>query len=188
MTRPQSFRQIAVLTLLLCAAPLRAQTAPPQPQPVQLQAGPIDSNSALLLMRSALIALDQANKTNEYYVLRALASEGFQVNTTGRLSEIFAPQRRDGLNLAYAAIMEPRWTVEPQIERSGMIHMAGYFDVKPVAVGFDLLFAQEKGQWLLFGVSVGRVQPQPASAEPAAPAQPEPPKPAAPAPRTPPKR
>ena len=170
---------LLLLAGLLAASPASAQTAPPpaapqvpaqvQPAP-QIQTGPIDRPGAFLLMRNALIALDQANKTNEYSILRATASTAFQANSTGKLSEIFAAQRREGLNLAYAAILEPKWTVEPQIEASGMIHMAGTFEVSPVPVAFDLLFTQQNGQWLLFGVSVGLVQPAPQAGAPAAPA------------------
>lgn len=172
-----------LLAALVCASAASAQTPPPatapqppaqaqpaQPQAPQIQTGPIDRAGAFLLMRNALIALDQANKTNEYSVLRATASAAFQVNSTGKLSEIFAAQRREGLNLAYAAILEPRWTVEPQIEASGMIHMAGTFEVSPLPVVFDLLFTQQNGQWLLFGISVGLVQPPPQAAAPAPPA------------------
>ena len=179
-----------LLAALLGASAVEAQTAPPapapqkaQPQPApqqpapqqpaqapQVQTGPIDRNGAFILMRNALIALDQANKTNEYGVMCAIASAAFQVNTSAKLSELFAGQRREGLNLAYAAILEPRWTVEPQIEASGMIHMAGYFEVNPVPVVFDLLFTQQNGQWLLFGISVGLAQPAPQAAAPAAPA------------------
>ena len=157
-----------LLVCLFGASHASAQTAPAPAtqqstaQQAQRQTGPVDRNGAVMLMRNALIALDQANKTNEYSVLRATASEAFQVNSTGKLSEIFAGQRREGLNLAYVAIMEPRWTVEPQVEPSGLIHMAGYFEVTPVPVAFDLLFTQQKGQWLLFGVTVSLVQQPPA--------------------------
>ena len=184
----------------LAQTPQPQPAAPPAPQPPaqsqpalgqaqQVQIGPIDRPGAFLLMRNALLALDHANKTNEYGVFRAIASTAFQVNTAARLSEIFAGQRREGLNLAYAAILEPRWTVEPQIEASGMIHMAGYFEVNPVPVVFDLLFTQQNGQWMLFGLSVGLAQPAPQAAVPAAPAPAPAPakaaeaKPAAPAPK-----
>lgn len=164
------------LAAILCASVARAQTPPsapataPQAQAQQIQTGPIDRPGAFLLMRNALLALDHANKTNEYGVFRGIASTAFQVNTAAKLSEIFAGQRREGLNLAYAAILEPRWTVEPQIEASGMIHMAGYFEVNPVPVVFDLLFTQQNGQWMLFGLTVGLAQPAPQAAAPSAPA------------------
>ena len=182
------------LAAILCACVARAQTPPsapataPQQSAPQIQTGPIDRPGAFLLMRNALLALDHANKTNEYGVFRAIASTAFQVNSAAKLSEIFAGQRREGLNLAFAAILEPRWTVEPQIEASGMIHMAGYFEVNPIPVTFDLLFTQQNGQWLLFGLTVGLAQPAPQAAAPAAPAPAAPAKaaetrPAAPAPK-----
>jgi len=160
---------------LLSAGACLAQTPsapqlPAQQQAPQIQTGPIDRPGAFLLMRNALLALDHANKANDYGVFRAIASTAFQVNSAAKLSDIFAAQRREGLNLAFAAILEPRWTVEPQIEASGMIHMAGAFDVKPVPVLFDLLFTLQNGQWLLFGLSVGLAQPEPQAAAPAAPA------------------
>ena len=172
-----------------------AQAQPAQPQAPQIQTGPIDRPGAFILMRNALIALDQANKTNDYSIFRTLASTAFQINSAAKLSDIFAGQRREGLNLAYAAIMEPRWTVEPQIEPSGMIHMAGFFEVNPVPVAFDLLFTQQNGQWLLFGVSVGFAPPAPQAAAPTTPtpaapagakaAETKPPaQPAAPAPKS----
>ena len=194
-----------ILAGLLSAGACLAQTPPQQPAPQppaqqqapQIQTGPIDRPGAFLLMRNALLALDHANKANDYGVFRAISSTAFQVNSAAKLSDIFAAQRREGLNLAFAAILEPRWTVEPQIEASGMIHMAGAFDVKPVPVLFDLLFTLQNGQWLLFGLSVGLAQPEPQAAAPAAPAAPAPkpaatapaprpaPKPAAPAPEAP---
>ena len=182
------------LAAILCASVARAQTPPsapataPQAQAPQIQTGPIDRPGAFLLMRNALLALDHANKANDYGVFRAIASTAFQVNSSAKLSDIFSAQRREGLNLAFAAILEPRWTVEPQIEASGMIHMAGVFDVKPVPVVFDLLFIQQNGQWLLFGLSVGLAPPEPQAAAPAtpapAPAKAAETKPVAPAPKT----
>jgi len=182
-----------ILAGLLSAGACLAQTAPQQPAPQppaqqqapQIQTGPIDRPGAFLLMRNALLALDHANKANDYGVFRTIASSAFQVNSAAKLSDIFAAQRREGLNLAFAAILEPRWTVEPQIEASGMIHMAGVFDVKPVPVVFDLLFTLQNGQWLLFGLSVGLAQPEPQAAAPAAsaPAKAAETKPAAPAPK-----
>ena len=169
---------VLLLAGVICAGAALAQTPPqpPVPQPAppqqapQIQTGPIDRPGAFLLMRNALLALDHANKTNEYGVFRGIASTAFQVNTAAKLSEIFAGQRREGLNLAFAAILEPRWTVDPQIEASGMIHMAGYFEVNPVPVVFDMLFTQQNGQWLLFGLTVGLAQPAPQAAAPATPA------------------
>src|SRR3954466_1644296 len=72
-----------------------AEAPPPPPKPAQ-----IDRNGVLILIRSSLLALDQANKTGNYTVLRDLGAPGFQTNTAARLAEIFAKQRNDNLDLS----------------------------------------------------------------------------------------
>src|SRR6266702_4668463 len=86
--------------LILGAVTTYAQQTPPQPHPAaspQQQPAPkpanIDRNGVLMLIRSTLLALDQANKTGNYTVLRDLGAPGFQANTAARLAEIFAKQR-----------------------------------------------------------------------------------------------
>jgi hypothetical protein len=82
--------------------PLR-NAAPAAPQPAQ-----IDRNGVLILIRSTVLALDQANKTGNYTVLRDLGAPGFQANTAARLAEIFASQRRDNLDLSGVAVIDPQ--------------------------------------------------------------------------------
>jgi len=64
------------------------------PKPAQ-----IDRNGVLILIRETMLALDQANKTGNYTVLRDLGSPAFQQNNAARLGEIFASERRDNLDL-----------------------------------------------------------------------------------------
>jgi hypothetical protein len=153
--------------------PLR-NAAPAAPQPAQ-----IDRNGVLILIRSTVLALDQANKTGNYTVLRDLGAPGFQANTAVRLAEIFASQRRD----SGVSVIDPQLMVLAQIEADGMMRMAGFFPSVPQQVKFEMLFAPVSGQWRLFGLSVnigqsGPVAPQPPSAAAPAPA-PHPAKPAA---------
>src|SRR5258708_22390025 len=119
------------------------------PKPAQ-----IDRNGVLVLVRSALLALDQANKTGNYTVLRDLGAPGFQVNTAARLGEIFAKLRNDNLDLSGVAVIDPQLSLLPQIEANGLMHMAGFFPSVPTQVNFDLAFAPANGQWRLFGLSV----------------------------------
>ncbi|MBC7018053.1 hypothetical protein G6O44_25355, partial [Salmonella enterica subsp. enterica serovar Enteritidis] len=80
----------------LAAAAQQAQSAQPAPKPAN-----IDRNGVLILVRSTLLALDQANKTGNYTVLRDLGAPGFQAgNNAARLAEIFASQRNDKLDLS----------------------------------------------------------------------------------------
>jgi len=119
------------------AAPKQQQPAPKQqaqaPKPAQ-----IDRNGVLILIRSALLALDQANKTGNYTVLRDLGAPDFQANSAARLAEIFAQQRRDNVDLSGVAVIDPQLTLLPQIEANGMMHMAGFFPSVPTQVNFEL--------------------------------------------------
>jgi hypothetical protein len=160
----------AVIAALGCAA--YAQAAAQAPKPAQ-----IDRNGVLILIRSALLALDQANKTGNYTVLRDIGAPGFQSNTAARLGEIFAKLRGDNLDLSGVAVIDPQLNLLPQIEANGLMHMAGFFPSVPTQVNFDLSFAPVNGQWRLFGISVSIGQSGPAAPEPPSPpvAQKQPP-------------
>jgi hypothetical protein len=140
----------------------------------------IDRNGVLILIRSTLLALDQANKTGNYTVLRDLGSPDFQVNTDARLAEIFASERKDGIDLSGVAVLEPQLTLLPQIEANGMMHLAGLFPSVPTQVNFELMYAPVNRQWRLFGLSVSFAQSGPIAPPPPEP----PPAPKAKAPQT----
>lgn len=140
--------------------------AQPQPTPNAKPAN-IDRNGVLMLIRSSLLALDQANKTGNYTVLRDLGAPGFQAaNTAARLSEIFASQRNDKLDLSGVAVIDPQLSVLPEIAPNGMMRMAGFFPSVPSQVNFELLFAPVDGQWRLFGLSVNVAQSAPVAPAP----------------------
>jgi outer membrane biosynthesis protein TonB len=166
----------------------QAQNPPQQaPRPAQ-----IDRNGVMILIRETLLALDQANKTGNYTVLRDLGSPAFQNNTDAHLAEIFAKQRNDNVDLSGVAVIDPQLTLLPQIEANGLLHMSGFFPSVPTQVNFDLAYAAVNGQWRLFGVSVvlgssAPVAPSPppaaAAPKPAISAKPEPKPAAKPAPK-----
>jgi hypothetical protein len=154
----------------------QAQTPKPKAAPTEAPATPkpaqIDRNGVLVLVRSALLALDQANKTGNYTVLRDLGAPGFQVNSAARLGEIFAKQRNDNLDLSGVAVIDPQLSLLPQIEANGQMRMAGFFPSVPSQVNFELAFAPVNGQWRLFGISVsiGQMAPTPPDGAKAVPA------------------
>ncbi len=119
-----------------------------------------------------MLALDQANKTGNYTVLRDLGAPGFQINTAARLAEIFAKQRSDNLDLSGVAVIDPQLSPLPEIEPNGMMRMAGFFPSVPSQVNFELAFAPVNGQWRLFGISVSIGQSAPAAPEPPPPPPP----------------
>lgn len=115
-----------------------------------------DHNYAMVLVRSTLLALDQANRTGNYTVFRDLGTPSFQAaNTATRLAEVFANLRAKSVDLSGASVLEPQFTVAPTMTREGYLRMAGVYPAGPRSVGFDLLYATVDGSWRLFGVSVG---------------------------------
>ncbi|TXN78332.1 hypothetical protein [Methylobacterium sp. WL8] len=164
----------------LAAFIIAASTAPvgAQPRPsiqTQQQAAPqpaqIDRNGVLILIRSTLLALHEANETGNYTVLRDLSAPGFRdANTAARIGEIFASQRTQKLDLSGVAVLDPQLTLLPQIEANGLLHMAGFFPSVPSQVNFELLYAPVDGRWRLFGISVNV-----GSSTPTAPSPPQPP-------------
>jgi hypothetical protein len=167
VTDKQRGWRVSILAALMAAIAStgHAQAPAQAPKPAQ-----IDRNGVLILVRSTLLALDQANKTGNYTVLRDLGAPGFQSNTAARLGEIFAKLRNDNLDLSGVAVIDPQLNLLPQIEANGLMHMSGFFPSVPTQVNFDLLFAPANGQWRLFGISVSIGQ-----MAPVAPAPPEPP-------------
>jgi hypothetical protein len=138
----------------------------------QARPAQIDRNGVLILIRSSLLALDQANKTGNYTVLRDLGAPGFQANTAARLAELFAPQRQSNLDLSGVAALDPQLTMLPQIDANGMLRMAGFFPSVPTQIKFELMYAPVAGQWRLFGLSValsssGPTAPAPQNEAPA---------------------
>lgn len=169
----------AVMAATASAVHAQAPAPASSPKPAQ-----IDRNGVLMLVRSTLLALDHANKTGNYTVLRDIGAPGFQSNSAARLGDIFAKLRNDNLDLSGVAVIDPQLNLLPQIEANGMMRMAGFFPSVPAQVNFDLSFAPVNGQWRLFGISVSIGQSGPVAPEPPSPpvAQKQPPaKQAAPA-------
>ena len=83
------------------AAPAAAKAEPVNPS--------ITIEQALYLIRSTLLALNDANHTGNYTVLRDLAAPDFQVkNTAADLALIFSDLRRRNFDLYGAALLAPQ--------------------------------------------------------------------------------
>jgi hypothetical protein len=143
----------------------------------------IDHNGVLILIRSTLLALDHANKTGDYSVLRELGAPEFKTNNPARLAEAFAKLRNEEVDLSGVAVLEPQLTLAPQIETNGMLHMAGFFPSAAMQLNFEFAFAPVDRQWKISGMSVklgastpsapdspSPVAPAPAQEKPEAPA------------------
>jgi hypothetical protein len=133
----------------------QAQAALPQGMP--------DAYKLNLLIRTTVIAVNQANKTGNYSVLRDLAAPGFQAsNNSAQLAEIFGDLRKRNLDLSPVLFYQPKFTSRPVLLPNGMMRVVGLFPSRPQQVNFDLVFEQIQGDWRIYGISIGtRLAPPP---------------------------
>ncbi len=161
-------------------------TAEPKPAPADASKLP-DPTAMIALIRSHIIALNQANLTGNYSVLRDMAAPGFQQNNSfAELTEIFAALRARQLDFGPVAVLEPKLYKPPAIDPTGMLRLTGFFPSQPERVNFDLAFQNVGGEWRLFGIGVNTSREvaatEPGTAGPATPPSPgsvSPPKPPA---------
>jgi hypothetical protein len=142
---------LAVLVAAAAAAPAPAQG----PQPAASVNAIPDRAGLARLVWSTLAAVDHANKTGNYAVLRGLGSPDFQAaNGAPALSRIFAGLREQGINLSDTLSIEP--TYELAGLEGGLLRLRGAFRMRPQAVQFDLLYQWNQG-WMLHGIAVRAV-------------------------------
>jgi hypothetical protein len=117
-------------------------------------AQPVDEITADKLVWSSLAALDQANRTGNYSVLRDLGAPTFQANNSAAtLGGIFEHLRNLHLDLANTFIVSPIFETAPAVQ-GNILRAKGIFPLRPTAIGFDLLFQNNSGEWRLLGISV----------------------------------
>ena len=148
----------ALLPLPLLAGttlPAFGQAQPaPRPQARTPLAVP-DNKKLAVMIHSALMALNNANLTGNYTVLRDLGAPGFQAaNPPARLADIFGHLRSQKLDLSPIVLFTPKLVRYPAINDRGLLSLNGFFDTRPQRVQFDLLYQPVDGEWRLFGIGV----------------------------------
>lgn len=170
---PARFIRMLLLPLALsAAAPVSAQ-APTPPLAAMPVPDPIELSK---LIWSTMAAIDHANRSGNYSVLRDLGSPGFQVNNdAARLAEIFSSIRGQNIDLSNTLLLAPTYRSAPAIVSPGVMRIVGGFGLRPIAIDFELYYQWSAGRWKLYGVgiapaSLATVQPggQPAPPPPPA--------------------
>lgn len=127
-------------------APVRREPVLPTPE------------AMIVLIRSSLVALSQANTTNNYTVLNALGSQDFRAaNPPARLAQIFSGFRANNIDLTPVTFVTPQLTQQP-VMSGGRMRLVGHFPTQPMQVNFDLQFEPSAGSWKLFGLGVNLAQ------------------------------
>lgn len=109
-----------------------------------------------LLIRTTIVAVNQANKTGNYAVLHELGAPGFQAaNTPAQLADTFEKQRKSKFDLSPILFFNPKLVEKPHIDPSGMLRLTGFFETRPQQVNFDLVFEYVDGDWHHFALGIG---------------------------------
>jgi hypothetical protein len=143
--------------------PLPAKAAEPKiVRPARPQATPGPSAQVTYLVRTTLMALDDANRTGNYTVLRDRAGEAFrQKNSAADLATTFAPFRSARLDLSAITLLDPILLAPPQRPNEKTLVLTGQFATAPKPIVFSLGYVAEAGQWRLDQLSVGLGPPKP---------------------------
>ena len=165
---PARFAPVLLLTLVILFSsghPVRAQTAEP---PVSSQPVPGGLELSKLIW-TTMAAIDHANQSGNYSVLRDNAAPGFQIiNNPARLAEIFAGLRTSRIDLSNTLLLAPSYSAPPAVVEKDVIRVRGAFGLRPTAITFDLFYQWVQGKWRLYGVSIGQesianIQPEDAT-------------------------
>lgn len=157
-------RLVVAAALILGVAPAFAQA----PGAAQVGAPVPDRLELSRLIWSTMAAIDHANLSGNYSVLRDLGAPGFQANNdAAKLTQIFASLRTQRVDLSTTMLLAPTFATPPAIVGTGLMRLTGQFGIRPVPINFDLIYQYSGGRWRLYGVSI---QPAPIATSQPAPA------------------
>ncbi|MDO9367827.1 MAG: hypothetical protein Q7T68_04590 [Sphingopyxis sp.] len=131
-------------------APSGAAAAPP------VAAMPVPGDLELAkLIWSTMTAIDHANQSGNYSVLRDISSPAFQIaNDPSRLGQIFASLRENRVDLSNSLLLAPVYNGAPQVGAGNILRVRGSFGLRPTAIAFDFEYQWHIGKWRLFGVAI----------------------------------
>jgi hypothetical protein len=168
--------RIALASALILGAHGAAAQEPklptPNAQPKQAQMT-IEATTLVILIRGAIMALQQANQTGNYSVLRDLGTPVFRerFDQTG-LAMAFANLRARKVNLSPALVIAPNLSKNPGLDKNGELVLVGDFLTQPLRIHFELAYLQLDGLWRLSGIAVDALPPANAGQASAAPETP----------------
>jgi hypothetical protein len=124
-----------------------------QDQPAAEQTEPPPPAFSEMLIKNTLVALNQANLTGNYSVLRELGSPEFQAdNSTAKLSEVFAQLRKQNIDMSGIVLLQPE--LSGVNRRDNQLRLTGYFPSEPIRIMFDAAFIGIDGRMRLNGIAV----------------------------------
>ncbi len=110
------------------------------------------------MIKSTIAAVQHANATGNYSVLRDLGTPIFRERyDDAKLTAIFGNLRTRGVNLSPTLMLQPNLTKQPEMTPQRQLHVVGTFPTQPLQIQYELLFLQLDGIWRLDGIAVDAV-------------------------------
>lgn len=119
---------LVAASIVFWAGSVFAQPAPEGAQPKAQQsalppAQTVDAVVLIMLAKSTILAVQHANATGNYSVLRDLGTPVFRERfDQAKLTAIFANLRMRGVNLTPVIMLPVNWTKQPEITPQGQLH------------------------------------------------------------------
>ncbi len=135
-----------------------AKAAPEAPQAEQQPN--IDPVVLAMLIKSTIMALQHANQTGNYSVLRDLGTPLFRERLDqARLTAVFSDLRSRGINLSPVLMLTPNLK-QAELTAQNQLRLAGHFPSQPLQIRYELVFLMIGGVWRIEDISVDAVPPQ----------------------------
>ena len=116
------------------------------------------------LIKSTIMALQHANQTGNYSVLRDLGTPVFRERfDLAQLTAIFSNLRSRSVNLSPVLFLAPNLIKQPELTEGNQLRIVGDFPTQPLKIQYEMLFLQIDGVWRIDGLAVDAV-PQQAAA------------------------
>jgi hypothetical protein len=139
-------------------APTPVGVTPVAPAPTPAAQQDSQRTIAIILVKNALLAVNQGNLTGNYTVLRDLTSPGFrEKNSAANLAAIFQNIRQQKVDMSPIVALDPVLS-PPRVTADGQIALEGYFEAQQMRIAFQLLFIKAPTNgWMIHGVTLNAV-------------------------------
>ncbi|MDO8877357.1 MAG: SPOR domain-containing protein [Pseudolabrys sp.] len=108
-----------------------------------------------MMVRAALTAVNQANFTENYSVLRGMTTPALQTRLSAeQLGRAFVDLRKQNLDLSPALVLAPEFTEMPRLTSAGALILKGIFPSRPLRINFAIEYLPIDGFWMIDQLSV----------------------------------
>ena len=109
----------------------------------------------VMMVRSTLAGVNQANFTENYTVLHGMATPTLQARVTAaQFGKAFDSLRKQNLDLSPILVLPPEFTVAPALTPQGVLRLTGIFPSRPLEINFAIDYLPVDGAWMIDALSV----------------------------------